>query len=169
MIIDGEEFSYLIHKPRERAVPRRRKAGMPREQVISTPQKSEFIGPPPRLATGQQVGGRPFAILFSTRRALATEREPSKGAAAGGVRAALAEAYVNRSFRLSEFAEWIRVQRVLSDEDKTAKRRLSALQRSIGRFLPDYKNLHESSGKIPRLLINRAGITLDVQTLSDGE
>lgn len=62
--IDREEFTYLIHKPRESSAPRKKAAGMPREQVHDTPERSEFIGSPPRLATDSQVGGRPFAIYF---------------------------------------------------------------------------------------------------------
>lgn len=167
--IDREKFTYLIHKPRESSAPRKKAAGMPREQVLDTPERSEFVGPPPRLATDSQLGGRPFAILFSTRRAVATDRAPSKGASAGGVQAALAEAFNDRWLRLAEFAEWMRVQQAMQRENSAAGRVLAAFEDAVTRFLPGYSNLHLSRGTKPKLLIDHDRTTLEVRQLSDGE
>ena len=91
----------MLHKPRESTVPREEKAGMPREQVYDTPEKAEFVGEPPPAATGDEPGGRPLAILFSTNRAVPSERAPAKSAAAGGVNAAFSGALSNgRGLRL---------------------------------------------------------------------
>lgn len=167
--IDREEFTYLIHKPRESSAPRKKAAGMPRLQVHDTPERSEFIGRPPRLATDNQVGGRPFAILFSTRRAVATDRAPSKGSSAGGVQAALAEALIDRQLRLSEFAEWMHAQKALRRESPVADRVLDAVEDAVTRFLPGYSNLRVQRGKPPKLLIDHGRTTLEVWQLSDGE
>lgn len=167
--IDREEFTYLIHKPRESSAPRKKTAGMPREQVLDTPERSEFIGTSPRLATDRQPGGRPFAILFSTRRAVATNRVPSKGSSAGGVKAALAEALIDRQLRLSEFAEWMHAQKTLTDEVPAAARVLNAFEDAVSRFLPGYSNLRAQRGKPPKLLIDHGRTTLEIWQLSDGE
>lgn len=167
--IDGEEFTYLVHKPRESSVPRQKTAGMPRLQVHETPGKSEFIGRTPRLATDSQAGGRPFAVFFGTRRAVPTDRSPSKGASAGGVQAALAEALNDRRLRLAEFAEWMRVQEAMRRENSAAGRVLAAFEDAVTRFLPGYSNLRVDRGKSPRLLIDRGRTTLEVRQLSDGE
>lgn len=167
--IDGEKFTYLIHKPRESSVPRQKTTGMPRLQVHETPEKSEFMGRTPRLATDSQVGGRPFAVFFGTRRAVPTDRSPSKGSSAGGVQAALAEALNDRRLRLAEFAEWMRVQGAMRRENLAAGRVLAAFEDAVTRFLPGYSNLRVDRGKPPRLLIDHGRTTLDVRQLSDGE
>ena len=67
--IGKQKHSYLVHKPRESSTPQEKKAGMPREQVHETPKKATFMGEPPAFASGTEPGGRPLAVLFSTRRA----------------------------------------------------------------------------------------------------
>ena len=43
-----QEYSYVLHQPRESSIPQRQKVGRPREQVLETPAKATFIGEPPR-------------------------------------------------------------------------------------------------------------------------
>src|SRR5690348_13483909 len=93
--INGIDHSYLIHMPRESSVPQEKKSGMPREQVHETPAKSEFVGEPPKVATEMEPTGQPLAVLFSTRRAVPSERGPSKAASGGNVLAAFADAFSN--------------------------------------------------------------------------
>jgi predicted ATP-binding protein involved in virulence len=169
MQIGVSNHTYLIHKPRERNVPRKGGAGMPREQVRETPQRTEFVGDTPTPATGKESGGRPLAALFSTSRAVASERAPAKGVAAGGIAGAYAGALAIRELRLGEFAAWMRVQETLSKEKPDARRVLSAFEHVVRRFLPGYSNFRVSSGKPPKLLIDRAKKTLAVRQLSDGE
>ena len=59
---------------------------MPREQVHETPEKATFMGEPPAFASGTEPGGRPLAVLFSTRRAEPSERDPGKAVAAAILR-----------------------------------------------------------------------------------
>ncbi len=167
--IDSSAHIYLVHKPRETSVPQEKKAGMPREQVRDTPERAEFVGDAPKPATGKEAGGRPFAVLFSTQRAVPSERAPTKGVAAGGVPAAYAEAFVNRELRLGEFAAWMRVQQALRAENPAAGRVLSAFGDAVTRFLPGYSNLRVDGEERPRLLIERGTTTLEVRQLSDGE
>jgi predicted ATP-binding protein involved in virulence len=163
------EYTYVIHKPRTASTPQEKKTGMPREQVHDTPERTEYLGERPKSATGKEVEGRPLAVLFSTRRAVPSERAPAKSAAAGGVPAAFAEAFSNRELRLGEFAAWMRVQKVLSEENPASARVLVAFEEAVKRFLPEYKNLHVGEGEKPKLLIDHGNTTLEVQQLSDGE
>ena len=175
IIESGEEntrYGYMLHTPRERTVPRVEKAGMPREQVHDTPQKAEFVGEPPPAATGDDPGGRPLAILFSTNRAVPSERAPAKSAAVGGLNAAFSGALSNRrGLRLVEFEAWMRVQEALSLERPAAKRMLTAFRTAVTRFLPNYRNprLGGESVSGSSLLIDRSATTLPVELLSDGE
>ncbi len=167
--IDSEEFSYLIHKPRVTSVPQKKKAGKPREQVHDTPETSDFIGRPPRLATDNQTGGRPLAVFFGTRRAVPHDRAPSKGSSAGGIQAALAEALIDRQLKMVEFAEWMKAQQVLKREIPAAARILEAFEDAVIRFLPGYSNLRVRPGKPPSLIIDHGRTTVSVEQLSDGE
>lgn len=167
--IDGEEFSYLIHKPRMSSVPQRRKVGKPREQVHVTPERAEYVGRRPKSSSGKESEGRPLALLFSTRRAVPSERAPAKSVAAGGIGAAYGEAFADRELRLGEFASWMRVQLALKAERPAAARVLVAFEEAVRRFLPDYKNLRLSSSARPKLMIDRGDTPLEVRQLSDGE
>lgn len=167
--IGASEHTYLIHKPRAISVPQEKKAGHPREQVLDTPPRAEFVGNAPRPATGKESEGRPFALLFSTRRAVPTERALIKGMAAGGIPAAYADAFANRELRLGEFAAWMRVQQALKSEKPSTGRVIAAFEDAVARFLPGYSNLRLDRSKRPNLLINHGRTTLEVRQLSDGE
>lgn len=167
--IGASEYAYLIHKPRETSVPRGKKVGMPREQVRDTPERAEFIGDAPNTATGKEADGRPLAVLFSTRRAVPSERAPAKGMAAGGIQAAYAEAFANRELRLGEFAAWMRVQQAMIAENPAAGRVLAAFKDAVSRFLPAYSRLRVNGEERPKLLIDRGDTPLEVRQLSDGE
>ena len=167
--IGQQEHSYLVHKPREGSAVREKKAGIPHEQVYDTPEKTTFVGVPPPTVSGKELGGRPMAVLFSTNRAVPSERAPGKSVAAGGVPAAYAEAFASRELRLGEFAAWLRVQQALQVEDAARGRTLDAFAKAVERFLPGYGNLRVKGDGVPKLLIDRAGTTLEVRQLSDGE
>jgi predicted ATP-binding protein involved in virulence len=167
--VRDRDYTYLLHKPLERSAPQAKKTGMPREQVHETPEKAGFVGEPPPIVSRLEPGGRPLAVLFSTNRALPSERTPSKSAAAGGISAAFADAFANRELRLGELAAWIRVQESLRKERVASARALKALRDSVARFLPGYTNLGLSGDKAPQLSIDRGRTTIPVRQLSDGE
>lgn len=167
--IGGSEHRYLIHKPRESSAPQEKKVGMPREQVHDTPEKATFLGAAPGPVTGREPGGRPLAVLFSTNRAVPSERAPGKNVAAGGIAAAFADAFANRELPLGEFAAWMRVQEALKSERASASRVLAAFEDAVARFLPGYAHLRVNGDERPRLLIDRGGTTVAVRQLSDGE
>lgn len=162
-------FAYLIHKPRETSVPQSKKAGLPREQVHETPARSEFIGTVPTAASGYERDGRPLALLFSTKRAVPSDRSPTKGSASGGIAAAYADAFSDRELRLAEFAAWMRVQEAIRGEKASAKQLLASFERTVRRFLPGYSNLHVIGDERPLLTIYRGKMRLEVRQLSDGE
>lgn len=167
--IGAAEPSYLIHKPREASAPQEKKAGMPREQVHDTPEKATFLGAAPAPVTGKEAGGRPLAVLFSTNRAVPSERAPGKSVAAGGIAAGFADTFANRELRLGEFAAWMRVQEALKSERAAASRALAAFEDAVTRFLPGYAKLRLDDNDRPRLVIDRGRTTVAVRQLSDGE
>lgn len=168
-IVGDSEYNYLIHKPRSSSTPQESKTGRPREQVHETPERAEYVGNRPKKASGKETFGRPLAVLFSTRRAVPSDRRPAKSVAAGGVATAYSEAFSNRELRLGEFAAWMRVQRALSTERPAAPRVLVAFEEAVRRFLPGYQNLRVDGDKQPTLLIDHGSTTLLVRQLSDGE
>lgn len=161
-------YSYVIHQPREAAVAQAGKEGLPREQTVATPAKSAFVGDKPPAANGKKVL-RPLVVLFSTRRAVPSDRAPAKAAAKGGHAAAFAEAFSARELRLGEFAAWMRAQVALAAETPRSACVLDAFEKAVRRFLPGYTNLRVSNETTPRLLIERQGIEVPVRQLSDGE
>jgi len=167
--IGDRAHSYLVHKPRETSAPQKQKAGMPREQIHVTPAKAMFVGDSFSPVTGGEPDGRPLAVLFSTNRAVPTERVPARAVAAGGIAGAFGDAFANRDLRLGEFAAWMKVQETLRDERVGVARVLTACEETIRRFLPGYRNLRQEGDKRPQLWIDRNSTTIPVRYLSDGE
>jgi predicted ATP-binding protein involved in virulence len=112
--------------------------------------------------------GRPNCIYFATNRSVIERAAPAKGKSAGGVAAAYAAGLVARPWQLRQFAQWMRAQMVLADEQPAATQHINALRTAAQRFLPSYSNLRpDEEGS--RLLIDRKGTALEVGALSDGE
>ena len=173
--IGGIQDSYRIHKTHEGSVSQR-EAGKPREQVYATPDKAEFVGGSIKILQGRadlvvdgELVSRPFAILFSTNRAVPSEQKPSRAVAAGGVAAAFAGAFSPRELRLTEFADWMRAQQALSKELPSVKRILAVLKDTVTLFLPGYQNFRLGGEDDRILLIDRNEVELLVRQLSDGE
>jgi predicted ATP-binding protein involved in virulence len=166
--IGDVSYTYLIHQPRESTVAAANKVGQPREQTIATPPISNFVGAAPPVADGEQIL-RPLGLLFSTRRAVPSDRAPTSSAVAGGPASAFAEAFSHRELRLGEFAAWIRTRAALASETPSAASVIEAFEQVVQRFLPGYSNLRVSDDRPPHLLITRRGIEIPVRQLSDGE
>ena len=166
-----QELGYLVHKPREASTPQEHKAGMPREQVHVTPDRTEFFSvgrdKPAILLVTNEV--RPLAVLFSTNRAVPSDRIPSSRLTAGGVVAATADALVNRELRLGEVAWWMKTREELSREQPKEGRILTSCEDVTRRFLPGYRNLRQDGEERPQLWIDRDATSIPVRQLSDGE
>ena len=167
--IAEEQYSYLIHQPRESSTPQKTSVGMPRAQVHKTPGISQFIGASPPSALPGSTRGRTLAVLFSTNRAAPSERTLAKGSAAGGMTAAFVESLTNRGLRFGEFAAWMKVQESLRGEHPAAQRVLEACEHAVVRFLPGYRNLRVERDDKPLLVIDRGATAIPVRHLSDGE
>lgn len=167
--LESREYSFVVHRPREKTAAQEQKAGMPREQVHDTPAKADFLGSPPPPASGKEPLGRPLAVLFSTNRAVPSERAPRTTKSGGGIAPAYADAFASRELRLSEFADWLRVQAALRQERQSGNRVLESIQEAVSRFLPGYRNLHLGGEEARSLLIEHEGAVVPVRQLSDGE
>ena len=111
----------------------------------------------------------PNCVFFATNRSVASYASAAKSRAAGGRSAAYAEALVPRPMYVAQFADWMRVQKALAEEQDAAKRHLQVLRSAVDRFLPTYTNLRPTDEESSHLLIDQGRIALDVGQLSDGE
>lgn len=162
----GVDPSYTIHMPRYPFHRTADEAGQMEERP--TPAKAFFSGDP--LPSSDQLKGRkPLAVLYSTRRAVPSDRIGSKGAAGGGFALAFAEAFSARDLRLRELADWMLAQKALAHEQATRSNVLPAFNAAIERFLPGYKDLHVTDGEAPQLAIVHGEMQVPVRKLSDGE
>ena len=164
----GMRYNFVLHKPSETIAVHEDKEGKHHGRVHNTPEKAGFVKDKPPTATGEEPEGRPLAVLFSTNRAVPSEKAPTKSAAAGGVNVAFSGALSNRELRLGEFTAWMRSRQALSEERSSAGRILEVFEHAVTRFLPGYRNLRpDEHGH--SLLIDRNDTTLPVKLLSDGE
>ena len=165
------QYDYALGKSRESAAPHANRTGKLRKHARN---KAGLIGGAPRNAASINRTNVPLAVLFSTIRAVPSERVPAKGATGSGVAAALSSALSSRrELLLGELAEWIHAQQALKSEWPAAGRLLDAMEDAVTRFLPGFQNLRvDYCGGARRgsLLIDREdGVTLPVRLLSDGE
>lgn len=171
--VQGAQYNYAIRKSRESTVPQAKRTSESREQMHGTPDKAEFIGEAPPIATGIEPEGRPLAVLFSTNRAVPSDKAPTRDAAAGGVTAAFRGALSSRrELHLGEFATWIRAQEAAKPEWPAARHVTGAMEDALTRFLPGFRNLRVAGAgaSVGSLLIDRNdGTTLLTRSLSDGE
>ena len=118
--------------------------------------------------TAEAISVPALSVFYSTNRSVLTVRR-SKGRAAGGRAAAYADALVARSWKIDQFVDWMRAQVALSSENNASEGHIAALENAATRFLPECSNLHTGEGPNPALFVTKAGHTLDVRQLSDGE
>jgi predicted ATP-binding protein involved in virulence len=133
----------------------------------------EKIGPSlkKKLPTASKSAEQPIAVFYSTKRSLITEKEASKSAAIGGQAVAFAEALSdNRAFNLKTFAQWFKVQQALGEETPLALKHIEVMKNAVSLFLPHFSNLDiiETDGEL-NFTIEKAGVVLSIQQLSDGE
>lgn len=163
-----KEFTFIVHKNPESNVPR--DSDDSRKQVWETPDKESYYPPlPDSFQNLKKTSSNPLGIFFSTRRSLVSDAVASKNKAAGGQAGAYAEALVSRELRQAEIAHWMRAQEELRDERRLGLKHLSALQKAAEHFMPKCKNLRAKMLPKPRLIVEKAGTTLDLRQLSDGE
>lgn len=166
--LQDKEFTFFVHKNLESSISR--DSDNPRKQVWETPDKEEYQPPLPK--TFKELKKAPqqsLGLFFSTRRSLVSDAIGSNKKAAGGQAGAYAEALVSRELRLAEIAHWMRAQEELGDERPLGLKHLSALQKAAEHFMPECKNLRAETSPKPRLIVEKAGTTLDLRQLSDGE
>ncbi|MYD26022.1 MAG: AAA family ATPase [Gemmatimonadetes bacterium] len=127
------------------------------------PSKSELKN------TAYAASVAPNCVFFSTNRSVVSNSKVTKSRTAGGKSAAYAEALVSRPMHIAHFANWMRVQETLAEEQNEAKRHLQVLRSAVTRFLPNYESLRPDDEKSTRLMIKQGENELDVGQLSEGE
>ena len=169
---DLENLEVLRREIRDSERLRDRQRTLLRE--LETPQDLEdkdYFSPSKRELSRRVNGLRvmPNCIYFATSRSVVVARRPSASKAAGGSKAAYANALAARPWNIAEFAEWIYAQEVLSAESEVAARHLRALRDAVSLFLPEYGSVRVGGEESKTLVIEHNVAELDVAWLSDGE
>ncbi|MCF3571217.1 AAA family ATPase [Planktothrix agardhii 1803] len=117
---------------------------------------------------------QPIVVYFSTRRSILTEAGLNPNRSLGNQSAAFADALIPRMLRLREFTDWWLVQEeLLGENSKLAQRRIDALNGAVSCFFDWFTDLRVNriSGKSKKttLLLDKDGVTLNINQLSDGE
>jgi predicted ATP-binding protein involved in virulence len=145
--------------------------GMPREQVVDTPDSYrlsyEAVGPPHHKA-GVDVPS--LAVFYSAHRSLARDVGISKSRAAGGTAAAYADALDDRELRLGEQAALWHKEAVLEETDQLPASANRGIENVMPVFLGDFENLRtEVRDDKPILVVDKKDKRLELTQLSDGE
>jgi predicted ATP-binding protein involved in virulence len=128
------------------------------QQLTSNPEKI-----PTSLKSAKS---QPLVLYFSPHRSLTSMKAPKKGS---GQSLAFVEAFAERELNPRAFAEWMIVQDALTAEDARKDIQQQALKQAVESFLPDCSNLRAIQEPEPTLVIDKAGKTVDIRQLSDGE
>ena len=138
-----------------------------RGQSEERPERKGFIGAQPSVAPrtrpeieAVESQGQPLVVMYSTSRAIASERWPPTPI--GGVSRAFEGALADREVPLGYFTSWMKVKQALSSE--RSGRILTTLEGSVQRFLPGYENLQRDRGAGRTLLVDRKGEAIPVRT-----
>lgn len=144
-------------------------AGNPREQVVNTPDRYEFVDIN-GLATKRPIKvGQPIAVYYSAHRSIATERASSKRRTVGGKELAYVEALLDRELNLREVADLWQKEVELEKSDNIPIRANVAIEQALPVFLEGFKNLRVEDGKERRIFVDKHGVRLDLMQVSDGE
>ncbi len=128
------------------------------QQLTSNPEKI-----PNNLKSAKS---QPLALYFSPHRSLTSMKAPKKGS---GQALAFLDALTERELQPRAFAEWMIVQDALIAEDPQKGIQRQTLKQAVEQFLPGCANLRAISEPEPTLVIDKAGKTIDIRQLSDGE
>ena len=151
--------------------PRQLPDGKPYDQVVDN--KDQY------LVSGHSVGEPhfekqqekpPLFVFYSAHRSLALERGSKKGKESGGASAAYTAALDDRPLELGTQAWLWHAEQELEKSDGLPARVNAAIERMLERFLGEFKNLRTVEvDDVPRLVVDKHGMTLDLVQLSDGE
>jgi predicted ATP-binding protein involved in virulence len=116
-----------------------------------------------------------IVVYFSTRRSIIfTGQVLNSNRSLGDQSAAFADALIPRMLRLQEFTDWWLAQEELFNENYSpAKRRIEALNHAVTSFLDWCTNLRvvrlSRKSNQTTLLLDKDGVTLNINQLSEGE
>jgi predicted ATP-binding protein involved in virulence len=112
---------------------------------------------------------QPLAIFFSPRRQLPGKPKTLPKPSPFAVKEAYPFALEDRDVTLREFMHWFRAQEALAGSDADRRKKvLETLRQVVSKFLPDFANLRIEVDPL-RLLVDKAGVPLTLNQLSDGE
>ena len=116
---------------------------------------------------------QPLVVYCATRRSIVTEQDLNPNRSLGNQSAAFVDALIPRMLRLREFIDWWLVQEENLDEKPQLNRHINALNDAVTHFLDWCNNVRavpaSDTYKKPTLLLDKNGVTLNINQLSDGE
>lgn len=121
----------------------------------------------------KKAQNQPLIVYCATRRSIVTEQDLNPNRSSGDQSAAFVDALIPRMLRLREFIDWWLVQEKNLDEKPQLKRHINALNDAVTHFLDWCNNVRavpaSDTYKKPTLLLDKNGVTLNINQLSDGE
>ncbi|AFY80821.1 AAA family ATPase [Oscillatoria acuminata] len=121
----------------------------------------------------KQAQNQPLIVYCATRRSIVTEQDLNPNRSSGNQSAAFVDALIPRMLRLREFINWWLVQEENLDEKPQLKRHINAFNDAVTHFLDWCNNVRaipaSNTYKKPTLLLDKNGVTLNINQLSDGE
>ena len=121
------------------------------------------------LRTLKDRPAQPVVIFFSPRRQLPGKPKTIDKPKPYDPKEAYKEALDDRDVTLRQFMHWFHTQEVLAGPDADRRRQvLDILRQVVATFLPEFTNLRIETEPL-RLLVDKAGVPLTLNQLSDGE
>ncbi|MFO7031488.1 chromosome segregation protein SMC [Limnospira fusiformis CCALA 023] len=121
----------------------------------------------------KKAQNQPLIVYCATRRSIVTEQDLNPNRSSGNQSAAFVDALIPRMLRLREFIDWWLVQEENLDEKPQLNRHINALNDAVTHFLDWCNNVRavpaSDTYKKPTLLLDKNGVTLNINQLSDGE
>jgi hypothetical protein len=112
---------------------------------------------------------QPLVIFFSPRRQLPGKPKTLPKPTRFAPKEAYQFALEDRDVTLREFMHWFRTQEVLAGSDSDHRLQvLEQLRGVVSTFIPEFTNLRIETAPL-RLLVDKAGVPLTLNQLSDGE
>lgn len=117
---------------------------------------------------------QPLVVYFSTRRSILTEGKLNSNWSLGNQSAAFTDALIPRMLLLQKFTGWwLKQEELLNENSELAQRDINVLNDAVRRFFDWCTELRvvrtSATSKKTTLLLDKDGVTLNINQLSDGE
>ncbi|MEI6043141.1 MAG: AAA family ATPase [Chloroflexota bacterium] len=155
---DSEKLAYTVNKTANGKI---QDLLSPKDDVKRLAERHNRLDPLSKAST-------PIALLYTTDRAsfrLSNTEKPSK---LEGRTLAYQGVLVEKTVNYKAISQWLHNEQVLASENLPNRQLLETITAALREFAPAFGKLEEEVNP-PRLYINKAGVRLGIEQLSDGE